>query len=156
MLRFPVTIDAAEDGLDDLEKKAGAAKSEVNLEEELEKTVKIQDKLNSANEAFKNTTNDVTKGLQNQAQELATNENLMSGMAERGKNIAERMNTSMNAAKNMAEYFDEIASTTANLDLAEKNRITHFKRGWRIDEFRWGLIEYSHFGKRWCAWWHIK
>lgn len=114
------TFGAAEDGLDDLEKKAGAAKSEVNLEEELEKTVKIQDKLNSANEAFKNTTNDVTKGLQNQAQELATNQKLMSRMETGGKGLSTAMNASMEAARTMAEHFDKIAISTAGLDLTEK------------------------------------
>ena len=72
------TFGAAQDGLADLEKKASDAKSEVDLSKEMEKTVSIQEKLKSGNEAFKNTTvKEMIPALNKQADSLARNDKLM-------------------------------------------------------------------------------
>ena len=105
------TFGAAQDGLADLEKKASDAKSEVDLSKEMEKTVSIQEKLKSGNEAFKNTTvEEMIPALNKQADSLARNDKLMTNMKNSGQTLAKAYGASVKATANLADNLDKVAA----------------------------------------------
>ena len=112
------TFGAAQDGLADLEDKAGAAKSEVNLEEEMLKTVTAQERLNATNEAFKNTTvEQILPAIRDQALSLATNNDLMKEFEIAGNTAGAVYGTLIKKATDLQGQFAKISGTVAGIDL---------------------------------------
>jgi hypothetical protein len=111
------TFGATNEGLDDLEKKASAAKSSVNIEEEMNKSVSAQERLTAANEAFKNTVAMETIGaIRNQAAALSTNDTLMQNMADNAAFLAQGYNYMVNQATALQNQLSKVAAAQAAMD----------------------------------------
>ena len=111
------TFGATTEGLDDLEKKASAAKSSVNIEEEMEKSVTAQQRLTAANEAFKNTIAMETIGaIRNQAEALSTNDKLMQNMADNAKLLGGAYNFAVNQATALQDQLSKVAAAQGAID----------------------------------------
>lgn len=111
------TFGATTEGLEDLERKASAAKSSVNIEEEMTKSVTAQQRLTAANEAFKNTIAMETIGaIRNQAETLSTNDTLMRNIADNASIMAMAYNTALNAATGLQDQLSKVAIAQAGMD----------------------------------------
>ena len=108
----------AAEGLEDLEKKASAAKSEVNLEDAMTKTVSIQERLVAGNEAFKNTSIEhVLPALKKQADGLTKNKKLMNDFVKAGKLAGTTYGALIDTATNLQNTYAWVAGTEAVVDL---------------------------------------
>ena len=114
------TFGATTEGLDDLEKKASAAKTSVNIEEEMEKGASATEAMKAANEAFKNTlAREVQPAIEEQAKALSTNDNLMKSMRDRAKQFGQVFSGMIEAATlpQVQEQFANIASAQSAIDM---------------------------------------
>ena len=111
------TFGATNEGLEDLEKKASAAKSSVNIAEEMDKSVSAQERLTAANEAFKNTVAmETIKAIRDQAESLSKNDQLMQNMAENAAFLAKGYNYMVNQATALQNQLSKVAAAQAAMD----------------------------------------